>query len=165
MLSQSELLYYKILLIFSLCQSFAQEIFTVSFTEEVTGKSGTYECDFTIHFTDSEILENSNLGCGRIKKFMIIDFKYELKSSMHLLRHALKNLGLSLLIFGSNRSLRNANVCTCACFQVVFKFVFKRFSSSLQAVFKKYSSNLQVVFKLSTSSLQGILKSSSGCLQ
>ena len=114
MLSQSKLLYYKILLILSLSQSFAQEIFTATFTEEVTGKSGTTKCDFAIHFTDSKILENSNVKCGRTK-FMIIELKYELKSSMHLLRHALKNLGLSMLIFGSDISSRNANVRLCVC--------------------------------------------------
>ena len=102
MLSQSELLYFNILLIFSLSQLFAQEIFTTSFTKEVTGNSEKTKCDFSIRFTDSEILGNSKVKCGKIKRVMIIDFKYELKSSMHILRQAFKkNLGFALIFLKS----------------------------------------------------------------
>ena len=66
MLFRSELLYFNILLIVSLSQIFAQEIFTASLTEKVTGNSGTIECDFSVRFTDSEILGNSKVKCGRI---------------------------------------------------------------------------------------------------
>ena len=97
MLSRSELLSFNILLVLSLSQIFAQEIFTASFTAEVTGNSGTTVCDFSILFTDSKILGNSNVKCGKVRKVMIIDFKYELKSSMHILRQAFKNLALSLI--------------------------------------------------------------------
>ena len=80
-------------LVFSLGQSHAQEIFTASFSASVSGTSGTTECDFTLSFTDVEILETSKVKCGRIKNTMTINsFTHELKSSMHLIREAFKDV-------------------------------------------------------------------------
>ena len=101
MLFRSELLYFNILLIFSLSQIFARETFTASFTKDVTGNSETTKCEFFIRYTDSKILGNSKVNCGKVRKVMIVDFKYELKSSMHILRQAFKNRELSLLILKS----------------------------------------------------------------
>ena len=82
---------FNILLFFSLGQSFAEEIYKTSFKVPVTGKSETTNCNFSIHFTDTDILGNSRFKCDRIKKPMLINsFSYELKSSMHILRQALK---------------------------------------------------------------------------
>ena len=90
-LKMLSLLYLNILLIFSFGECFAEEILTVSFTDKVTGRSGTTECDFDLLFNDNEILKKSKVKCGRIKRPMTINsYTYELKSSMHILRNSLK---------------------------------------------------------------------------
>ena len=76
--------YFIILLYFSLGHSHTQEILTASFRAPV---AGTTECDFSLIFTDEEILKSSKVSCGRVKKTMTINsFTYELKSSMHIIR-------------------------------------------------------------------------------
>ena len=69
-------LYFIILFYFSLGQSHAgenqeQETLTTSFKASVTGSSGTTECEFSLQFTDVEILKSSKVKCGKIKKTMI----------------------------------------------------------------------------------------------
>ena len=95
MLFRTELLYLIILSIFFLGQSFAQE-FSVSFSADVTGKnSWTTNCNFNIHFTDTEILATSKVKCQKCvqncKRFMIIpSYKNEVEQTKHILRQAFK---------------------------------------------------------------------------
>ena len=99
-------LYFNILMYFSLGHSHAQEILTTSFRAPVTGNSVTTECDFSLSFTDVEILKKSKVSCGRVKKTMTINsFTYELKSSMHIIREAFKDVK----VFFSN--LFNSDYC------------------------------------------------------
>ena len=111
-LKMLSLLYLNILLIFSFGECFAEEILSVSFTDKVTGSSGTTKCVFKLRFNDTEILTKSKVKCGRINRPMTIDsYTYELKSSMLILRNALKN-------------------CKCCFFQIVLSnsgFLFYQF--------------------------------------
>ena len=86
MLFRTELLFI-ILLYFSVSQSHAQEIFTASFEASVTGSADTTTCQFTLHFTDVEVLKTSTVKCGRIKKTMIINnYIHELPQAMFIIR-------------------------------------------------------------------------------
>ena len=85
-----KLTYFSILLIFSFGEFFAEEIHSLTFKATVTGNSGSTECEFSLFFTDEEILKNSKVKCGKIRRPMTIDsFTYE--SSMHILRKAFEN--------------------------------------------------------------------------
>ena len=92
MLSRFELLYFIVLLQhFLLGQRLAPEIHTAEFTAAVTGSKGTTECDFTLKFTDVEVLKQiSKVQCGRKKPMTIKSFKYEIESSMlHIFKEGL----------------------------------------------------------------------------
>ena len=92
MLFRFELLYFVILLQhFSLGERLNQENYTARFKATVTGSSGTTECDFTLKFTDVEVLKSSKVKCGKIKKktMIINSFNYEIESSMHSFRKAI----------------------------------------------------------------------------
>ena len=92
MLSRFELLNFIILLQhFSLGQRLAPETYTAVFKTSVTGSSGTTECDFTLRFTDVEVLKkNSKVQCSRNKPMIINSFKYEIESSMlHIFKESL----------------------------------------------------------------------------
>ena len=93
MLFRGGLQYFNILLIFYFDKCFAGEILKAEFTASVNGASKTAQCNFTLEFTDVELLKTSTVKCEKNKQMTVNSFEYTLKSlnHHHVFREALKD--------------------------------------------------------------------------
>ena len=89
MLFQGGLQYFSILLIFYFDKCFAGDILKAEFTASVPGASKTAECNFTLEFTDVELLKTSTVKCEKNKQMTVNSFEFNQTSFIHNSVHTL----------------------------------------------------------------------------